>query len=225
MQELGPKVDLGHIQFRTLTNVVACVKVSAAFWSRVSDRATAKRATWGLLQRLRWRPGGLIAKHINRPISLRITRALLDTPLTPNQTTWVSFLVGGIGVALIFFGGFSNLMIGMLLLQANNILDGIDGELARIRHQTSEYGAYLDSVFDEILNAGLMIGVGYHLSHYKYDNAPMYQALGIFGQFVYINPDTDLIVVMQSAFPSALAAEETRRASAFISAVEEAARR
>jgi phosphatidylglycerophosphate synthase len=155
------------------------VAVSEGFWTRVADERSAKLATWKLLNRLRWRPGGLIAKHLNRPISTRISYLLIDTKVTPNQTTMVAFLIGLVGVVLIFMGGYVNTLVGTVLLQVNSIVDGIDGELARVRHQNSDFGAYLDSVCDEILNSGTMIGVGYNLSHLKYGGHPLYLWAGI----------------------------------------------
>ena len=110
------------------------------------------------------RPGGLVAKYINRPVSLRISRHLLETPISPNMVTILDFIIGAIGIVIIFQGGWLNAVIGTGLMQINSIVDGIDGELARMRHQTSEFGAYLDSVCDEILNAALMIAIGHYLS-------------------------------------------------------------
>ena len=93
---------------------------------------------------------------------MRISIRLVDSAISPNAVTWFGGLVGALGIAFIFMGGWLNAVIGTGLLHVNNILDGIDGELARLRHQTSEFGAYLDSVLDELLNAALLIAVGYH---------------------------------------------------------------
>ncbi len=158
------------------------------YWSRITDARSAKTATWKLLNRLRWRPGGLVAKHLNRPISTRLSYLLIDTPVTPNQTTIVAFLIGLAGVVLIFMGGYVNTIVGTALLQVNSVVDGIDGELARIRHQNSDFGAYLDSVCDEVLNSGTMIGIGYNLSHFKYGGHPLYLWAGIIAgatNFIY----------------------------------------
>jgi phosphatidylglycerophosphate synthase len=150
------------------------ITITEGYWAHIGDEEAAKLATWRLLNRLRWRPGGLVAKHLNRPISTRISYLLIDTPVTPNQTTIFAFLVGLVGVVLIFLGGYVNVVVGTALLQINSIVDGIDGELARVRHQNSEFGAYLDSVCDEILNSATMIGIGYYLSHFKYGGQPLY---------------------------------------------------
>ena len=51
-----------------------------------------------------------------------------------------------------------------MLLQLNSVVDGIDGELARVRHQKSEFGAFLDSICDELLNGAMYAAIGWHLS-------------------------------------------------------------
>jgi phosphatidylglycerophosphate synthase len=154
-------------------------RVYEGYFEKITEQQVAKTASFRLLQRLRWRPGGLVAKYLNRPISIRLSYLLLDTKVTPNQTTIFAFLVGAVGIVFVFLGGYQNTIIGTALMQANSVIDGIDGELARIRHQNSEYGAYLDSVCDEILNAALMFSVGYNLTTYVHHN-PLYLILGAF---------------------------------------------
>lgn len=154
-------------------------RMDVAWWGRVVDAKSADAAAWALLKRLQFRPGGLVAKYLNRPISIRMSRFLLNTSVTPNQTTWFAFFLGLVGIALIFVGGFWNTVAGALLMQANSIVDGIDGELARIRHQTSSYGAYLDSVCDEILNALLFGAMGYNLVQNGFPQFYLWQGIGI----------------------------------------------
>lgn len=180
--------------FADATTFIAALKSAAnpeveaktvyeGYFAKITEAETAKSASFRLLERLRWRPGGLVAKYLNRPISIRLSYLLLDTKVTPNQTTIFAFLVGAVGVVFVFLGGYQNTIIGTALMQANSVIDGIDGELARIRHQNSEYGAYLDSVCDEILNAALMISVGYNLATYVHHD-PLYMILGTFAGVV-----------------------------------------
>jgi phosphatidylglycerophosphate synthase len=137
-----------------------------AWWARVADAGAARRAEWELLKLLRTRPGGLVARELNRRLSLPISRLLLNTPVTPNQVTLVAFLLGLVGVALIAGGGYGLAVVGAALLQLNSIIDGIDGELARMRYTTSAAGAYLDSVADETISAALFAAIGWHLARH-----------------------------------------------------------
>ena len=154
------------------------ISLKTGFWARVSTRREAKRATWKMLWQLQWRPGGIIAKYLNRPVSIPLSYLLMDTPVTPNITTFVAFVVGAMGIVALFMGEYWNVVLAGVLLQANSVLDGIDGELARIRLKTSDFGAYFDSVCDEILNAALFIGIGYDLS--RTTGVPYYLYIGLF---------------------------------------------
>jgi|GEM_PF-1482167 len=156
------------------------------FWSKPENKSAAKEAEWGLLQRLQWRPGGLVAQLLNRPVSIRMSRVVAATPITPNQTTVIAFLLGLAGIYFLFTGAYFGAVAGMLLIQLNSIVDGVDGELANLRHQRSEFGGYLDSICDEFLNALLYMASGYYLSHNGY--SPAYVYLGLLaglGSFAY----------------------------------------
>ena len=54
------------------------------------------------------------------------------------------------------------MLLGAFLLQCASILDGVDGELARVRFQYSTFGQWLDTVCDDASNilfyAGVAIG-------------------------------------------------------------------
>jgi phosphatidylglycerophosphate synthase len=161
------------------------VRLAAAYWGRVADAASARAAVWGLLVRLRWRQGGIVAHYLNRPVSMLVSKWLVDTRVTPNQTTIVNFFIGIAGVWLLFSpGGYLGALLGMLILHVNSVLDGVDGELARLRHESSTFGSYLDSVTDEILNTATLIGVGYNLAHDPAFGWPHYQTLGVFAGVV-----------------------------------------
>ena len=47
------------------------------------------------------------------------------------------------------------------LMQLNSILDGCDGELARVRHQGSTLGQWLDTVGDDLSNVIFWAALGY----------------------------------------------------------------
>jgi len=53
-------------------------------------------------------------------------------------------------------------------------------------------------------------------------DGPAYRAIGIFGQLIHINPALNLIIVTQSAWPTALASTERSRTEAFTTAIEAA---
>jgi 1L-myo-inositol 1-phosphate cytidylyltransferase / CDP-L-myo-inositol myo-inositolphosphotransferase len=95
---------------------------------------------------------GFMARHVERPISLQISRRLAGTAITPNQMSLISVAVGICGGP--FFLSSRPLMqtIGALLFLAHSILDGCDGELARLKFQQSRWGGVLDFWGDNVVH-------------------------------------------------------------------------
>lgn len=101
---------------------------------------------------------GVVARYVNRPISRRITERLLSRNVKPWQLTVASFL-GTLAAGLSFAMGHA--VTGGMLAQTASVLDGVDGELARIRYQDSPfsgvYDAFLDRVGDAVLFGGMTL--------------------------------------------------------------------
>jgi phosphatidylglycerophosphate synthase len=77
--------------------------------------------------------------------------------ITPNRLTWLSFLAKLAAAPLILQGSPGATLAAILLLQANVVLDCMDGILARYRKASSVLGAFLDKVTDAI---GLLAVMG-----------------------------------------------------------------
>jgi 1L-myo-inositol 1-phosphate cytidylyltransferase / CDP-L-myo-inositol myo-inositolphosphotransferase len=109
---------------------------------------------------------GFMARHVERPISLQISRRLAGTAITPNQMSLISIAVGICGGP--FFLSSRPLMqtIGALLFLAHSILDGCDGELARLKFQQSRWGGVLDFWGDNVVHTVIFgcMAVGWSLS-------------------------------------------------------------
>src|SRR5260370_40115536 len=103
---------------------------------------------------------------MNRRISIPISRQIIKFPITPNMvslfTLGVSFLSG----VFFAFGGYWNMLLGAILSVFASILDGSDGEAARMRLQESAFGCWLETIrdylYDLFIFAGMPIGL---LSH------------------------------------------------------------
>ena len=95
---------------------------------------------------------GFMARHVERRISLAMTRHLASTGVTPNHMTLVSMTIGLVGAP--FFLSSQGLWqtAGALLFLAHSILDGCDGELARLKFQESRWGGILDFWSDNIVH-------------------------------------------------------------------------
>jgi phosphatidylglycerophosphate synthase len=155
--ELHPAREVGADEVRPAANDFA----SAV---RVTDPASCKRAEDAVFAHLLRGDLGMVARHLNKPLSFRFTRHVLcHLPLTPNQVSVVAALVGLLGATLIATvpAGQPWLMVaGFFLAHAQSVLDGCDGELARVRFQQSKLGEWLDTVIDEGLNIALFACTG-----------------------------------------------------------------
>jgi phosphatidylglycerophosphate synthase len=95
---------------------------------------------------------GFMSRHVERPISLQIARRLAATTVTPNQITMVSVAIGLFGAPFFLSALWPWQTIGALLFLAHSILDGCDGELARLRFQESRWGGVLDFWGDNVVH-------------------------------------------------------------------------
>ena len=105
---------------------------------------------------------GPISKHINRPISKWITSKITDYPLTPNQISIAVFFISVFSGLIISMEGYFFLLLGALLAQLSSILDGCDGEIARLKLLKSKFGRWLDQVLDRYSDLFIFIGLTFH---------------------------------------------------------------
>ncbi len=96
-----------------------------------------------------------------RHLSYRLTPILLKTPITPNQITTISLLLGLICAVCFTQGNWIAGVIGGLLLVASYTFDNCDGEIARLKNMSSEFGAKLDDMSDWIVDASFFAALGY----------------------------------------------------------------
>ena len=137
--------------------------IKGKYWIDVDDENAFKRAENILLANLKKVSDGPISRYLNRPISIRISKCLLKKSITPNQISLFSFIFSMMGALFFFFGGYANLLIGGILAQIASIIDGCDGEIARLKFQTSEFGGWYDAVLDRYADAFLLFGLTYYV--------------------------------------------------------------
>lgn len=103
-----------------------------------------------------------VSKYVYRPLSRPLTRLLLKTPITPNQVSYFVGVLGLAGCALTALPSHAALVWGALLVFLSCVIDGCDGEIARMKLQFSPFGAWLDTVIDEITQVSYFFAIGYH---------------------------------------------------------------
>jgi phosphatidylglycerophosphate synthase len=155
---------------------------------RVTDEPSRRAAEDAVFADLLRGDLGLVARHINKKISFWITRNYLCRwPLTPNQVTLGAAVIGLAGCLLIATGRQMAIVLGFLMAQLQSILDGCDGELARVRFQQTAIGEWLDTVVDDGLNLTLVAAVGVGLSHHGGSENDVWIALGACAMLLVYN--------------------------------------
>ena len=99
---------------------------------------------------------------------------LARTRITPNQVTGANTALGLFAAALIAMAGYWPPLIGVLLLLISVTIDGVDGELARMKLAQSDFGGKLDAVTDTVVNFAMFVGVA--IAAYKL-GGPLYLKL------------------------------------------------
>jgi phosphatidylglycerophosphate synthase len=116
------------------------------------------------------------ARYVDRVMSGVISRWLAPYPVTPNQITIFSMALGIFGALLLLRPTYGFGLLGSALFLASTILDGCDGEVARLKFQESAVGAKLDVVGDNVVHAVLFPCVALH-AYFAEPNGP-YLLLG-----------------------------------------------
>ena len=138
------------------------LEASEGDWLSLTTPAEVALAEDRLAAALSHGRDGFISQF-DRRISIPISRRLARTPATPNQVTAVSILVGLAGAALLASPSWGLCVAGALLAWFSSILDGCDGELARLKLLSSEAGRRFDLFGDYLVNFAVLAGVVWHV--------------------------------------------------------------
>ena len=133
----------------------ASAAASAEVPFHIAGAADLRAAEKRLLRSLGKKTDGYMERHVERPISWRISRLLASTPITPNQMTLFSAAVGLLAAPFFLSAAPLWQTIGALLFLAHSILDGCDGELARLKFQESRWGGILDFWGDNVVHSAI----------------------------------------------------------------------
>tara|TARA_B000000609_G_C24048683_1_gene280038 strand:- start:104 stop:700 length:597 start_codon:yes stop_codon:yes gene_type:complete len=101
---------------------------------------------------------------------------LLKLKLTPNAVTFLGFLICCISAYFISSGSF---LVGGLLVLFSGFMDIFDGALARKMELITDRGAFLDSTFDRLSEAIVLIGLIYFFSTSNETNLVLLTSLSL----------------------------------------------
>ena len=148
----GIKILANHHKMKALD-------ISDKYWLDVDDNSSLKNAKSLLFEKLQKNTDGPISRILNRPISIKISELLLKTNITPNQISLISFIVALFGALFFYIGDYFSLVIGGILVHLSSIIDGCDGEIARLKLVESKYGGWFDAVLDRYADAIIILGM------------------------------------------------------------------
>ncbi|MCD6327305.1 NTP transferase domain-containing protein [bacterium] len=161
----GDSTLSGGIRAMVKEGKAKALDIGEHYWIDVDDEKAFRNAERVLLASLKKPTDGPVSRRLNRPISTRITKLLLRTRIPPNAVSLASFGVGILGGVFFFLGGYINLAIGGILAQLSSIIDGCDGEVARLKSQVTEFGGWFDAVLDRYADAFLLLGLTWHVCY------------------------------------------------------------
>jgi len=119
----------------------------------------------------------IIDRYIIRKISGFISGFLSRTPVTPNQVTIISLILGIISGVFFSLGEHTYTITAGLLYFLSTVFDQCDGEVARLKKMETEFGRKLDIIVDTIANAAVVAGITFAL--YKTNGSGFVIIIGI----------------------------------------------
>lgn len=96
---------------------------------------------------------------LNRILSRVFLPGVVKLPVTPNQWTLLSLLVGLLAVLCVAEGSYRAGVLGAVLFQLFYLIDNWDGEVARLRGLSSRSGAWFDIGVDAVVQVSLALGL------------------------------------------------------------------
>jgi phosphatidylglycerophosphate synthase len=95
----------------------------------------------------------------NRNVSLPISIALIRTPVTANQLSVALVALGFYSAWLFSLGHYWTGALGGFLSLAASVLDGCDGEIARLKYQESALGCWIETFGDYSYYIAIFVGL------------------------------------------------------------------
>lgn len=167
--------------------------IGTVFWEGLGSVLTFYEP---MTDALRKPTDGIVSRWINRPLSLAITRRLANTRVMPNHISIFTMLLGLSSGLLVMQGGYWMGLSGAFLLQVQSVLDGVDGELARLRSQTSRLGQWLDTISDDLASLSFLIGCCVAVT------TPFFRWIGIAGIVSFLVTQTIIYYSLATVYHS-----------------------
>lgn len=207
-------LDLGGLTAGGAENLWAALRARGAegialdgeVCARITDERSVALAEAALCERLRADSAasdGPLAHYVDRRVSLRISRWLVGhTQLRPNHITVIGTSVGLLAAVLLSVGTYWSGVGGTLLFLCATIIDGCDGEVARLKFQESSFGQKFDVITDNVVHVAIFIGLAVGLYHQSPDGHYLLLMGILLGGFTCTSVVTYFFLVRRPGFAS-----------------------
>jgi phosphatidylglycerophosphate synthase len=111
------------------------------------------------IRRSSFKPTDNKLARFNRRMSLPISIALIRTPLTANQLSAALVAIGFYAAWLFSLGRYWPAVLAGFLSLAASVLDGCDGEIARLKYQESALGCWIETFGDYSYYIAIFVGM------------------------------------------------------------------
>lgn len=116
-----------------------------------------------------------------RYVSAYLTGIISKTNISPNFISYIMFLIGVAAVYLLSLNSSISILFSSLLFIIHNILDTVDGDLARLKSQTSKFGKFIDVITHAIINPSIFFAL-----YFRFKGETDYELFFVFCGFIFL---------------------------------------
>lgn len=147
--ELGAAVDE-----LAKSGLLLPIDIGSLHWQDVDTPDDLVEAVDKLKRSLPGSDDGVIAANLNRKLSVPLSTFLARRHVAPNTISLASFITALFSSVAFALG---EPIVGGIFAQIASVMDGSDGEVARLSFRASKAGGLLDSALDRLAD-GMMLG-------------------------------------------------------------------
>jgi phosphatidylglycerophosphate synthase len=143
-------------RFSARQPVTAIALPAGAWWFDVDTPEDLVAAKKVLRRTLTKATDGPVSRYLNRPVSSRLSVALAPLRIHPDVLSWAAFVCAAAAAWLLGIGAG---IPGAVLTHLASVIDGMDGEAARLQDRADPLGALLDGVLDRLSDMAILAGL------------------------------------------------------------------
>ncbi len=150
-------------------------------WTPIRSVADQQRASRHLFDAAQKGVLDFPARYLHPLPENALVRLLAGTPVTPNAVTILTGVLGFTATYLFSTGRQDEMGVALAIALVVNVLDGVDGKLARIRLQASRFGDRLDHFLDVTFEFSWYLAIGWGLRATGTAGNPLATGVGLIG--------------------------------------------